>query len=245
MGPDGDVCAVHALDLEVHPGQIVGLLGPNGAGKTTTLRMLATLLRPSSGDAWIAGAHCAREPERVRRMIGFQTGSTGVYERLTPEEMIALFGRLHGMDREQIRERTAQLIEQFQMRDFRDRLCGRLSTGQKQKVSIARTVVHDPPVLIFDEPLTGLDVMVGRTVIEFVKKCRDQGKALIVSTHRLPLAESLCDVVAIIYGGRRLAYGPTRELIAASGERSLEEAFFAYTQAADQAADPHHARSAS
>ena len=236
-GPDGDVHAVRGLDLEVEPGQIVGLLGPNGAGKTTSLRMLATLLRPTAGEAWIAGASVGNEPQTVRSRIGFQTGSTGVYDRLSPVEMIAFFGRLHGLSADTIAESTERLVAQFAMGEFRDRLCGRLSTGQKQKTSIARTVVHDPPVLIFDEPLAGLDVMVGKTVLEFIRSCRDEGKAIILSTHRLPLAESICDAVAIIYMGRRLAFGPTAEVIAGIGAESLEEAFFKYAEQAD-AAEP-------
>jgi len=230
---DEDVVAVAGIDFEVAPGTIFGLLGPNGAGKTTALRMLATLLAPTEGDVWIEGHHCQRDSIEVRRRIGFQTGSTGTYERLTAVEMISFFGRLHGIEESALQQRIARLVEQFQMQEFQTRLCGRLSTGQKQKVSIARTVVHDPPVLIFDEPISGLDVMVARTVIEFIQESRASGKTLILSTHRMLLAEQLCDEVAIIYGGKILARGSCESVMQQAGCDSLEAAFFELTRRCD------------
>ncbi len=233
-GAEEDVVAVAGIDFEVVPGQIFGLLGPNGAGKTTTLRMLATLLAPTAGDVWIEGFHCRKHSVEVRKRIGFQTGSTGTYDRLTGREMIAFFGRLHGLGESRITTRIELLVQQFQMEEFQNRLCGRLSTGQKQKISIARTVVHDPPVLIFDEPISGLDVLVAQTVLEFIKASREQGKTLILSTHRMQLAQRLCDRVAIIYDGRILARGTCAEICEEAEAEDLEEAFFTLTRRCDQ-----------
>ncbi len=226
LTPDGDVHAVRGVDFDVVPGEILGLLGPNGAGKTTTLRILSTLIAPSAGDAWVAGAHVVRESALVRSRIGFLTSSTGVYDRLTPVEMMALFGRLNGMDAARIAARTAMIVRAFQMESFAERLCGQLSTGQKQKTSIARTVIHDPPVLVFDEPLNGLDVLVARTVLDFLVASRAEGKTVIFSTHSLDLAERLCDRVAIIAGGE-LRFCGTPAAAMAGGHPTLEAAFFA------------------
>jgi sodium transport system ATP-binding protein len=221
----GEIRAVDGVSFRAEPGRIYGLLGANGAGKTTTLRLLATLLQPSSGGATVAGFDVTREPEKVRAQVGFLAASTALYARLTAREMIGYFGRLHGMDDARLKARVAQLAAQLGMDEFLDRRCDKLSTGMKQKTSIARTLVHDPAVMIFDEPTLGLDVMTARTIVRFVRECRDRGKTVIYSTHVMSEAERLCDVVGIIHDGRLRAEGTLAELRQQSGEQDLEEIF--------------------
>jgi sodium transport system ATP-binding protein len=222
-GRRGDVVAVSGVSFDAHPGRILALLGPNGAGKTTCLRMLATILAPTSGTAVIDGLDVGRRPVEVRRRIGYLSGSTGVYERMSAREMVAYFGRLHGMGEPAVRDRTAEIFDLLRMHDFGDRMAGTYSAGQKQKTSIARTIVHDPPVLIFDEPTANLDVLVGRTVLEFLDEVRRRGKCIVLSTHVFSEVDRLADDVAIIHRGRILARGTLDEV---RGGRSLEEAFF-------------------
>ena len=221
----GEVRAVDDVSFTCEAGRIYGLLGANGAGKTTTLRLLATLLSPSSGSATIAGCDVVAQPERVRARVGFLAASTALYARLTARETIAYFGRLHGLEAPRIAERTAQLSAELGMDEFLDRRVGTFSTGMKQKTSIARTLVHDPDVLILDEPTLGLDVMAARGIVRFVRECRDRGKTVIYSTHIMSEVEKLCDRVGIIHGGRLLAEGTLEELRERHGERDLEEIF--------------------
>lgn len=221
----GEVHAVEDVSFRVQPGQIYGLLGANGAGKTTTLRLLATLLRPTRGAATVGGFDIEREPTQVRAHVGFLAASTALYGRLTAREMIAYFGELHGMTRAAIQSRIHQLADALDMHEFLDRRCDKFSTGMKQKTSIARTLVHDPAVMIFDEPTLGLDVMAARAVVKFVRECRDRGKTVIYSTHVMSEVEKLCDTVGIIHGGRLLAEGTWSELQARFGETDMEEIF--------------------
>lgn len=221
----GEVRGADAVSFRVEPGMIYGLLGANGAGKTTTLRMLATLLRPTSGTASVAGFDVAREPHRVRANVGFLATSTALYARLTAREMIAYFGRLHGMGEAALRSRIELLSGQLGMQEFLDRRCEKLSTGMKQKTSIARMLVHDPQVMIFDEPTVGLDVMAARSIVAFVRDCRGRGKTVIYSTHVMSEAQKLCDVVGIIHGGTLRAEGTVGALLQRTGERDLEDAF--------------------
>jgi sodium transport system ATP-binding protein len=221
----GEIHAADHVSFRVQPGQIYGLLGANGAGKTTTLRMLATLLVPSDGTATVAGFDVAREPEKVRAHVGFLAASTALYGRLTAREMITYFGRLNGMADAAIRARIKQLAAELDMGEFLDRRCEKFSTGMKQKTSIARTLIHDPAVMIFDEPTLGLDVMTARSIVRFVRDCRDRGKTVIYSTHVMSEVEKICDVVGIIHDGRLLAEGPLAELRAQFGETDLEEVF--------------------
>ncbi len=232
----GEVHAALDVSFRVEPGTIYGLLGANGAGKTTTLRMLATLLRPSRGTAVVAGHDVATDPDRVRANVGFLAASTALYARLTAREMIAYFGRLNGMADAAIRARTAELSARLGMEEFLDRRCDQLSTGMKQKTSIARTIVHDPAVMIFDEPTLGLDVMTARTVVGFVRECRAAGKTVIYSTHVMSEVEKLCDVIGVIHGGRLLAEGSLAELRARHGENDLEEIFVRLVEGAGRAA---------
>ena len=221
----GEVRGADAVSFSVAPGTIYGLLGANGAGKTTTLRMLATLLRPTSGTAFVAGFDVARAPDQVRAAVGFLATTTALYGRLTAREMIQYFGRLNGMGEEALRSRIALLAGQLDMHEFLDRRCEKLSTGMKQKTSIARMLVHDPQVMIFDEPTLGLDVMAARAIVQFVRDCRACGKTVIYSTHVMSEAEKLCDRVGIIHAGSIRAEGTVEELKARTGEPDLEEAF--------------------
>ncbi len=221
----GEIFAARDVSFRVEPGQIYGLLGANGAGKTTTLRMLATLLKPTSGAATIAGHDVVTASTQARAQLGFLAASTALYGRLTAREMITYFGELNGMTSAAIRARIKVLSEELDMHEFLDRRCDKFSTGMKQKTSIARTLIHDPAVMIFDEPTLGLDVMTARSIVKFVRDCKTRGKTVIYSTHVMSEVEKLCDVVGIIHGGRLLAEGTVSELRAKTGENDFEEAF--------------------
>ncbi|HVU25200.1 MAG TPA: ATP-binding cassette domain-containing protein [Opitutus sp.] len=221
----GEIRAVDDVSFRAEPGKIYGLLGANGAGKTTTLRLLATLLQPTSGRAVVAGFDVTRDPAKVRAQVGFLAASTALYGRLTARETIIYFGRLHGMTDAAVRARVEQLADELDMREFLDRRCDKFSTGMKQKTSIARTLVHDPAVMIFDEPTLGLDVMTSRAIVRFVRECRARGKTVIYSTHIMSEVEKLCDTIGIIHGGRLRAQGTLAELRGSYGEQDMEEIF--------------------
>jgi sodium transport system ATP-binding protein len=221
----GEIHAAENVSFSVAPGQIYGLLGANGAGKTTTLRMLATLLRPTGGSATVAGYDVVRESQAVRANVGFLAASTALYGRLTARETLAYFGRLNGISEPEIKTRTQRLAAELEMDEFLDRRCDKLSTGMKQKTSIARTLIHDPAVMIFDEPTVGLDIMAARTIVKFVRECRSGGKTVIYSTHIMSEVEKLCDVVGIIHGGKLLAEGSLEELRVRYREQTMEEIF--------------------
>jgi sodium transport system ATP-binding protein len=221
----GLITAVDHVSFSCQPGRIYGLLGANGAGKTTTLRMLATLLKPSSGRCTVAGHDVTAEPERVRAHVGFLAASTALYGRLTSREMIAYFGRLNGLPEEEIKARTQRLADELDMHEFLDRRCDKFSTGMKQKTSIARTLIHDPAVMIFDEPTLGLDVMTARAIVKFVRECRNRGKTVIYSTHVMSEVEKLCDVIGIIHGGKLVTEGTLAELQDRYAEKDMEEIF--------------------
>jgi sodium transport system ATP-binding protein len=229
--PDGgEIAAVAGASLSCAGGEIYGLLGPNGAGKTTTLRCLATILTPSSGSATVAGHDLLREPEAVRRSIGFLSATTGLYGRLTPRETMRFFGALHGLKGAALEARVEEVLRLFEITGYADRANDRLSTGMKQRVSLARAVVHDPPVLILDEPTTGLDPIVSRTVEDAVQALAASGKCVLFSTHMLSQAEEICHRLGLIAGGRVVAEGTIAELCALSGASSLRGAFFALVQ---------------
>ena len=221
----GEIHAVQDVSFTCRPGQIYGLLGANGAGKTTTLRMLATLLKPTSGTAVVDGHDTVARPESVRAHVGFLAASTALYGRLSAREMIAYFGRLNGMPDDAIRARIDVLARELDMHEFLDRRCDKFSTGMKQKTSIARTLVHDPDVMIFDEPTLGLDVMTARAIVKFVRDCRDRGKTVIYSTHVMSEVEKLCDVIGIIHDGRLVTEGSLAQLRQRFGEQDMEEIF--------------------
>jgi sodium transport system ATP-binding protein len=218
------VRAVDGVSFRCEPGQVYGLLGANGAGKTTTLRMLATLLEPTTGTARVAGHDIRRDSQPVRSSIGYLSAATSLYGRLTAREMTEYFGRLHGLAGPALRRRVDDVFERLEI-DFGERRCDTLSTGMKQKVSIARTLVHDPPVMIFDEPTLGLDVMTARTIVAFIRECRAQGKTVLFSTHVMSEAEKLCDTIGIIHQGRLLAEGPLSALRVRYQQRDLEDIF--------------------
>jgi sodium transport system ATP-binding protein len=222
----GRFVALDGISFNARAGQIYGLLGPNGAGKTTALRILSTVLRPTSGSARIAGYDVATQPSLVRHKIGFMSANTAVYDRMTAWEMVEYFGRLYGIEKEPLRERMETLFDRLQMQEIRDLLGSKMSTGMKQKVSIARAIVHDPPVLIFDEATSGLDVLVARALLQTVAELRDQGKCIVFSTHIMREAERLCDRVAIVHRGKILAEGTLDEMRERQEERDLEELFF-------------------
>jgi sodium transport system ATP-binding protein len=221
----GEIRAVDGISLQAQPGRIYGLLGANGAGKTTTLRLLATLLKPTSGTALVAGHDVVLEPDKVRANVGFLAASTALYGRLTAREMITYFGRLNGMTEAAVKARIQLLADQLDMHEFLDRRCEKFSTGMKQKTSIARTLVHDPAVMIFDEPTLGLDVMTARSIVQFVRECKARGKTVIYSTHVMSEVEKLCDTIGIIHQGRLLAEGTLAELRTRYAEPDLEEIF--------------------
>ena len=221
----GVVRAVDDVSFTCQPGQIYGLLGANGAGKTTTLRILATLLKPSEGSATVAGHDVVREAQQVRSAVGFLAASTALYGRLTAREMITYFGELNGLPLRTIRARIQQLSDELNMAEFLDRRCEKFSTGMKQKTSIARTLIHDPAVMIFDEPTLGLDVMTARAIVRFVRQCSDRGKTVIYSSHVMSEIEKLCDRIGIIHDGRLVAEGTLAELSAQFGETDMEEIF--------------------
>src|SRR6185437_5237808 len=221
----GEIRAVDNVSFQCQPGKIYGLLGANGAGKTTTLRMLATILEPSDGTAMIAGHDVVEHPEKVRANVGFLSSGTALYPRLSAQEMVEYFGRLNGLDEPILKKRIDDIFSRLDMNGFRDRRCDKLSTGMKQKTSIARTLVHDPAVMIFDEPTLGLDIMTARTITAFIRECRDLGKTVIFSTHIMSEVEKLCDVIGIIQGGKLLAEGTLAELRERYQERDLEEIF--------------------
>jgi sodium transport system ATP-binding protein len=221
----GEIRAVNGVSFSCQPGQIYGLLGANGAGKTTTLRMLATILEPSAGTAVVCGHDVVDHPERVRANVGFLSTATALYPRLTARELVQYFGRLNGLSEAVLKQRVDKIFDRLDMNGFRDRRCDKLSTGMKQKTSIARTLVHDPAVMIFDEPTLGLDIMTARTITAFIRECRDLGKTVIFSTHIMSEVEKLCDVIGIIQGGKLLTEGSLDDLRARYGERDLEEIF--------------------
>lgn len=224
--PDGaQKRAVNGLSFQVSAGEIYGLLGPNGAGKTTTLRMLSGLITPTQGRALMNGYDVATEPLRVKHSIGFLTASTGLYQRLSPRELLKYFADLHNLEGSYAARRVEELIGWLDMEEFADLRCGSLSTGQRQRTSIARALVADPPILILDEPTLGLDVLTNRLILDFIRKQREIGKTILLSTHYLHEAESLCDRIGLIHHGRLVAEGTLEALRQEFGEQRLTDIF--------------------
>jgi sodium transport system ATP-binding protein len=227
---DGTVVrAVNGVSLTVAAGEMVGLLGANGAGKTTTLRMLATLLRPTSGTARVAGCDIRDDPVGVRRRLGYVSATTGVPDRLSAREIFTSFGRLHGLTGDTLARRVATLLEQLDLTGCADRPAGRLSSGQRQRVSLGRALVHDPPALVLDEPTNALDVIGARDLLELLARLRGEGRAILLSTHRLHEIESRCDRFVVIHGGSVVAAGTRESLVAdwiPGRDGDLEDAFF-------------------
>jgi len=219
---------LRGISLEARAGEIFGLLGPNGAGKTTTLRVICTLLAPDAGSVEVLGFDTRTSPEEVRRRVGVVTAEIGVYPRLTARENIAYFAELSGVLNGELDKKVDAVVERLDMASFADQRAESLSSGQKQKVAIARAIVHDPPVLMFDEPTSNLDVLASREIRDFMVESRDRGKSVVFSTHVLHDAERLCDRVSIIHQGRVVAAGPTQEVRGAFAE--LEDAFLSLVE---------------
>ncbi|GJM43736.1 MAG: sodium ABC transporter ATP-binding protein [Gemmatimonadota bacterium] len=220
-----DVRAVDRVSFECRAGEIFGLLGLNGAGKTTTLRMLSTVLSPTEGTARVAGHDIRESAQDVRRSIGFLSGTTGLYHRLTAEETLRFFGEFHGVRGAELDARVDHVMDRFGIGEYRNQRCEKLSTGMKQKVNIGRAVVHNPPVLVLDEPTSGLDVLAAQATVEFVEQCREEGKCVLFSTHIMSEVERLCDRIAIIHDGTLRACGTLAELRESTGEHYLEDVF--------------------
>ena len=218
--------ALAGISFDAMPGQIYGLLGPNGAGKTTALRILSTVLKPTAGTAIVNGFDVVEDPEQVRRNIGFVSTNTAIYDRMTAWEMVQYFGLLYGIEIAELHRRMELLFERFQMNNIRDVLGSKMSTGMKQKVSIVRALIHDPPVLIFDEATSGLDILSAREVLYTVEQVREQGKCVIFSSHIMTEVQRLCDRIAIMNRGTILAEGTIEKLTEIYQEDDLEELFF-------------------
>lgn len=228
MGPEfkgSTVDAVKNVTFTCVPGRVFALLGPNGAGKTTVLRMIATILKPSAGTIKVCGFDTVSQGTEVRTRLGFLTGSTGLYDRLTPDETINYFGRLNGMTEDLIQERKKELFELLGITDFAHRRIGKFSTGMKQKVSIARTMIHDPEVVVFDEPTSGLDVIAAKSIIELIRDCRKKGKTVILSTHIMSEVNMLADDFAIMHKGNLIYNGLFTDFKNTMKEETLEDEF--------------------
>jgi sodium transport system ATP-binding protein len=221
----GPIAAVDGVSLAVSSGEVVGLLGPNGAGKTTTLRMLAGILTPDTGCVCIGGLDIHERPLEAKRRLGFLSGDTQLYQRLTTREVLRYFGRLYGMADSVIDARTTRLVDELEMLDFADRPCGTLSSGQKQRANIARAFLHEPDVLILDEPTVALDVISGQFIVESIRRQREAGRAVLFSTHIMSEAEYLCDRILLLHRGRIIDEGVLDDLLARSGCRNLTDAF--------------------
>ena len=223
-----NLVAANDISFKSYEGEVFGLLGPNGAGKTTVMRMIATLINPDSGDATVAGHSIKTEPLKVRQNIGFLTNELKLDDFFTPNYLFNFFGELHGMDREAILERKKLLFETFGVDQFAEVKVANLSQGMRQKASLAVSIVHDPGIIIFDEPTNGLDVITAKVVTDFLVNLKKQGKSIILSTHIFGLLENLCDRIGIIFDGKMAACGSAAEV---AGDMTLEEAFFAlYTK---------------
>jgi sodium transport system ATP-binding protein len=218
--------AVKEVSFTVNPGEIVGLLGENGAGKTTTMRMVSTLLKPTTGTVLVDGFDVINEPEKVRKEIGILFGGdVGLYDRLTARENMLYFANLYGFTKEEADRRINELAEELDMKEYIDKKVGKFSRGMKQKVSIARSIVHSPSVMLFDEPTTGLDVRATRIIQNFIKKCKAENKTILFSSHSMSEVERLCDRVVIINKGELIEEGTIEQLKKKYNNNDLEEVF--------------------
>jgi sodium transport system ATP-binding protein len=223
--------AVSDLSFSVNPGTIFGLLGPNGAGKTTTLRCISTLLKPTDGTVRVMGIDAEESPEKVRASIAFLTNDLKLDKHFTPQDTMHFFADLHGVPKALAETRAEALFDYFDITSFKDKKIGELSQGMMQKVAIAVSLIHDPPVIIFDEPTNGLDIITARKVTDYLKLLRSQGKTIIISTHIMTVAEKLCDEIAVILDGSLAAQGTVKALLAQTGQKDLDDAFFEIYQA--------------
>jgi len=225
--------AVDNLSFSASAGEIVVLLGVNGAGKTTTMRMLSTVLQPTSGKASVCGYDLLKSPQEIRRRLGFLSGDTGLYRRLTARELITYFGKLYDMKTSRIKERMELINKMLDMHDFLDKKIDSLSTGMRQKVSIARSIIHDPPVMIFDEATAGLDILTAKNIISFIHSCKTEGKCVLFSTHIMREAERIADRIVMIHQGRLLKQGSWAEMKEDTGKADLDDIFIDYVSRCD------------
>lgn len=239
-----ELTAVDAVSFHVMEGEVFGLLGPNGAGKTTTLRMLLGLLSPSSGYAAISGFRSDEFPDEVKRRVGFVSSSAGVYPWLSTRETLLFFADLYGLSMSAAAKRVEVLSRLFGMHDILDRRCVTLSTGQRQRLNLARALIHDPPVVLLDEPTLGLDVLGSQVVMEYMAHVRGEGKAVIISTHRLDEAERHCDRFGLLHLGRIVSEGTLSQLRDQTGCQSLVEMFLQLSKAAPALAGTNDERRA-
>ena len=227
---EGKIHAVAGINFTCQPGRIFTLLGPNGAGKTTTLRMIATLLKPTSGSISLDGIDIQKQPQEARRKLGFLTGTTRLYDRLTPNELVKYYADLHDMDRNLFKKRRDELFTLLDMHEFAGWRIGKLSSGMRQKVSIVRTIIHDPEIVVFDEPTVGLDVITSKNIIELIRKCKQEGKTVIFSTHIMGEVSLLSDDMAIIHNGKLCYEGSYGDFQNQMQRDSLEEEFIRLLQ---------------
>jgi sodium transport system ATP-binding protein len=220
-----EFAAVNDVNFHARPGEILGLLGPNGAGKTTTLRMVAAILQPSAGTITLNGQPLDASSADTRRQLGFLSASTGLYERLTAREILTYFARLNQYPKERLKSRVDEIMKAFQIEQFADTRCEKLSTGMRQRVSIARSVVHDPSLIILDEPTSGLDVIAKQSIYEFIHTCKQANKTILFSTHLMNEAEKLCDRIGILHRGKMFEIGTLDELRQRTSLHYLEDIF--------------------
>jgi sodium transport system ATP-binding protein len=232
---DGPILAVDRVSFEVQSGEVYGLLGPNGAGKTTTMRMILGLLRADSGYAEVAGFRSDQAPEDVKRQVGFISASSGLYQWLTGREMLSFFADIYGLPPQQAAKRIEMLADLLDIRTFLDRRCATLSTGQKQRVNLARALVHDPPVMIMDEPTLGLDIVGSQVIFDYIELLKREGKAIILCTHQLDQAERICSRFGLLFRSRMVREGTLDELLADSNCDNLVDLFIGLIKAPETA----------
>jgi sodium transport system ATP-binding protein len=224
------VDSVDHVSFECHSGEVFGIIGPNGAGKTTLLRMLSTILEPTSGHATVAGYDICEFPDAVRQNIGFVSPSHGLYDRMTVRQNLRYFGLLNGISKNEIDEIIDEVIRWLGIQEYANTICKKLSTGIRQRVSIARAIVHQPPVIFFDEPTNGLDDASTAAILKFIRDCRKEGQAVIFSTHIMSQVEAICDRIAVMVRGRIVAVGTLDELRESTGETGIEDVYKSITR---------------
>ena len=220
--------AVDNLSISVNAGEIYGILGSNGAGKTTTLRCLSTLIKPTDGKIYVNGHEVQEEAEEVRKNIGFLTSDIKLDPQFSADYLFDFFGNIHKVPKEELKKRKAELFQYFEIKDFAHKKIKELSTGMKQKAAIAVSLVHDPDIIVFDEPTNGLDIITARNVTDYLQKLKEEGKLILISTHIMSEAEKICDRIGIVIGGKKIAEGTLEELLLETNTKNLEDAFFEY-----------------
>ncbi len=232
-----EVIAVNGVSFHVSSGEVYGLLGPNGAGKTTTMRMILGLLRPDSGWAEINGARTSEQSDRIKRQVGFVSASAGLYQWLTTKEMLSFFGDVYGLGPKFVNDRIEELSTLLDLKSFLSQRCSTLSTGQRQRANLARALIHDPPVMILDEPTLGLDVVGSQVIFDYIEMLKARSKAIILCTHRLEQAERVCDRFGLLHEGDMVLEGTMSELTAQTGKNHLVDIFIGLIRHSEPAVD--------